>query len=337
MSGSGTSELSPIAEPINVRSEWAELKECVYGWAGQFILPRFLQDAELRPSGDIRAMWRANQGRDLKAASPSVYAQFAEHLNGAVAFLRGAGVVVHQPIAHTPQNLLYPRGENHGSVTGWMRDPFVTIGTNVIELAPRSLFHRRQRFAIRRILFGTMKRGARYFAQPDGGAEDNETDCPGFGYLEGGDIFVLGDKILVGYSGNCSNAAGAEWLQHVLGPTYDVELVSIDPRVSHLDMALMTPREGLAVVCTEAFVNGLPEYLRSWEKIEIPFNAAKVSLAMNQLVLNDRTVLLPSEPEHDFLTSELKRKGFDVPRIPYSGVYQFGGSFRCAHQPLRRV
>jgi N-dimethylarginine dimethylaminohydrolase len=326
-----------IADSIDVRSEWAELKECIYGWAGQFILPRFLHDVEVRASGDVGVMWRENEGRDLKVASPSIHAEFSAHVNGAVEFLRKFGVVVHQPIEQTPQNLLYPRGENHGSMTGWMRDPFVTIGSNVIELAPRTLFHRRQRFCIRHILFDTMTRGARYFAQPDGGAEDNETDCPGFGYLEGGDIFVLGKKILVGNSGNCSNADGARWLQHVLGAAYDVELVRIDPRMSHLDIVLMTPREGLAVVCTEAFPDGLPRFLESWEKIEIPFKAAKYSVAINQLVLNDRTVLLPSESEHDHLASALKSRGFDVPRIPYKGVYQFGGSFRCAYQPLRRV
>ncbi len=45
----------------------------------------------------------------------------------------------------------------------------MTIGNNVIELAPRSFFHRRQRFAIREILAATMDRGARYFASPTAG------------------------------------------------------------------------------------------------------------------------------------------------------------------------
>ncbi len=328
---------SPALRPVRVDHEWGELRECVYGWAGQFILPKFLRDAEVRANGDVAEMWRANQERDLAVASPAHYAEFRQHLDAAVQFLRNSGVLVHQPAPQTAQNLLFPRGENHGSATGWMRDPFVTIGNNVIELAPRSLLHRRQRFAIRHILAATMERGARYFAQPDGGAEDNEDDVEGFGYLEGGDIFVLGQTILVGHSGNASNAQGARWLQHVLGDGYGVEFVEIDPRVSHLDVLLMTPREGLAVACLEGFPHGLPAALRGWDVIDVPFSLAKYAVGVNHLVLNDRTVLIPAEPEHEMVAQALRRRGFDTPRIPYRGVWQFGGSFRCAHQPLWRA
>jgi len=120
-----------------------------------------------------------------------------------------------------------------------MRDPFVTIGDAVIELALRSLFHRCQRFAIRGILAATMDRGgARYFAQSDPGAHD-EVDAPGWVYIEGGDIFVPGRKVLVGHSWGCSNPEGARWLQHALGPGYQVKVVAIDPIFPHLDCVLM--------------------------------------------------------------------------------------------------
>jgi glycine amidinotransferase len=329
-------DVSRVVAPVRVDFEWDELKECVYGWAGQFILPKFLQDSKVRATGDTISVWQKYQERDLAEAAPEIYEKFAKELNGAVDFLREHGVVVRQPQPHTPLNLRYPRGENHGSLTGWMRDPFVTIGNNVIELAPRSLFHRRQRFPIRTILFETMERGARYFAQPDGGAEDNEQDIPGFGYLEGGDIFVFGRKILVGHSGNASNADGARWLQHVLGAEYEVELVELDRRVSHLDILLMTPREGVAVASLAGFPNGLPRFFDGWDVIDVPFAVAKASVGVNHLVLNDRTVLVPSEPEHDEVARALSARGLDVPRIPYSGVYWLGGSLRCAYQPLRR-
>jgi hypothetical protein len=54
-----------------------------------------------------------------------------------------------------------------------------------------------------------MERGARYFSQPDCGADDY-VDAPGWGYLEGGDVFVLGRRELVGHSGGCSNPEGGE-------------------------------------------------------------------------------------------------------------------------------
>jgi N-dimethylarginine dimethylaminohydrolase len=229
---------------IWVGTEWDELHECVYGAPDTFVLPRFLDDSKLRAQGEFGAFWAAHQGEDLATADPARFAQFRAQVQGAIDFLRAEGVVVQVAGAISPANRAFPRGEDHGVMTAWMRDPFVTIGENVIELAPRSLFHRRQRFAIREILQETMRRGARYFAQPDGGAEDY---VPGWGYLEGGDIFVLGERVLVGHSGGCSSPEGAAWLAHALGPGYAVDVVAIDPRFPHLDCVLSCVREGLAV------------------------------------------------------------------------------------------
>ena len=60
-------------------------------------------------------------------------------------------------------------------------------------------------------------------------------------------------------------------------------------------------------------------------------------MGCNNLVLDDRTVLIPAEPPHDYLAGELEKRGFEVIRLPYEAPCGFGGSFRCAHQPLIRV
>ena len=322
---------------IFVRTEWGELKECVYGGYSQFVFPKFLQDADVRPSGEFRQFWFENQEREVSEADPDYYARWQSQVEGAVKFLRGEGVIVHLPEPMSDANMKFPRGENHGVLTGWLRDPFVTIGNNVIELAPRSLFHRRQRFAIRHILAATMERGARYFAQPDAGADDDNDGRPGWGYLEGGDILVLGQKVLVGHSGNCSNPEGALWLQHMLGPEYDVEMVRVDPRFSHLDCVMLTPREGVAVVSLECLPDGVPACMRDWDLIDIPFETTKVHMGCNNLTLNDQTVVVPTGEPHDYLAGELTKRKFSVARLPYDAVYCMGGSFRCAHQPLIRT
>ena len=328
---------SDTMEPIHVRAEWGELRECVYGWSKQFVFPKFLQDADVRPSGEFRQFWHDNQERDVADADPAYFSRWSRQIDNVVAFLEREGVRVHQPTRVSKANMRFPRGENHGCLTGWLRDPFVTIGSNVIELAPRSLFHRRQRFSVRHILARTMDRGAHYFAQPDSGADDTHADDEvGWGYLEGGDIFVLGTRILVGHSGNASNPEGARWLQHALGPDYQVEMVRIDARFAHLDCVLMTPRDGVAAMCTEALLDGVPEYLRDWDIIDIPFDTAKVYLGCNNLVMNDHFVVMPAEAPHDPLARELKKRSFEVHRMPYGEVYKAGGSFRCAHQPLIR-
>jgi len=320
---------------IWVESEWAELKECVYGSPERYVFPRFLADSKLRAQGDWGQLWVENQGRDLEEVAPDLYRELHSQVSGAIKTLEGLGVRVQVAGPLSENDRKYPRGEDHGVVTPWMRDPFVTIADNVIELAPRSLFHRRQRFAIREILAETMDRGARYFAQPDGGADD-EREGPGWGYLEGGDVFVLGKTILVGHSGGCSNPEGARWLQHALGPDFAVEMVTIDPMFPHLDCVLCTPREGLAIACMEALPEGLPDRMADWDVIEVPKSLAKAHMACNNLVVNERTVIVPSEKPLDLIADALAVRQIEAVRIPYRVPCMAGGSFRCAHQPLIR-
>lgn len=333
----GTGAATSVEEPIFVRSEWGELKECVYGGYDQYVFPKFLQDADVRPSGAFRQFWFENQEKVVKDADPEYYGRWQSQIKGVVEFLEASGIKVHLPDRISDQNMKFPRGENHGVLTGWLRDPFVTIGNNVIELAPRSMFHRRQRFAIRHILASTMERGARYFAQPDSGADDDNEGKPGWGYLEGGDILVLGETVLVGHSGNCSNAEGARWLQHMLGPDYRVEMVNIDKRFSHLDCVMLTPREGVAVVSLECLPDGVPDCMKDWDLIDVPFDITKVHMGCNNLTINDRTVVVPSGEPHDRVAGALKARKFEVIRLPYDAVYCLGGSFRCAHQPFIRL
>ena len=321
---------------IHVESEWADLRECIYGSPDNWVLPVIYNDAKLRAQGKFGEFWMRNAGRDMKEAAPEVFAELSSQVQGAINFLENIGVKVQVADKISPANRKFPRGEDHGISTPWMRDPFVTIGSNVIELAPRSLFHRRQRFAIREILATTMDRGARYFAQPDSGADD-EREGPGWGYLEGGDIFVLGKNILVGNSGGCSNPEGARWLQHMLGPDYTVQTVAIDPMFPHLDCVMMTPREGVVFAALEALPEGLPNFMTDWDLFDVPKVLAKAYMSCNNLVLNDRTVVVPAESELDFIADGLKARKFEVIRLPYRVPCMVGGSFRCAHQPLVRT
>ena len=77
---------------------------------------------------------------EVERADPDYYRRWRAQIKGAVDFLESSGIKVHRPEAMSDANMKFPRGENHGVLTGWLRDPFVTIGNSVIELAPRSLF-----------------------------------------------------------------------------------------------------------------------------------------------------------------------------------------------------
>jgi glycine amidinotransferase len=60
-------------------------------------------------------------------------------------------------------------------------------------------------------------------------------------------------------------------------------------------------------------------------------------MGCNNLVLDDRTVVVPAEAPLDVVAEALAARRFEVIRIPYRVPCMVGGSFRCAHQPLRRV
>ena len=105
----------------------------------------------------------------------------------------------------------------------------------------------------------------------------------------------------------------------------------------HLDCVLMTPREGVAFACLEALPSGLPDLMADWDVVDVPKNLAKGHMGCNNLVVNDRTVVVPSEEPLDVIADALKQRAFEVIRIPYRVPCMVGGSFRCAHQPLIRV
>ena len=46
-----------VKDPIYVKSEWADLKECVYGSPDAWVLPKFLADARLRAQGEFGKFW----------------------------------------------------------------------------------------------------------------------------------------------------------------------------------------------------------------------------------------------------------------------------------------
>ncbi|WP_197435479.1 hypothetical protein [Agrobacterium vitis] len=127
-------------KPIWVESEWGELKECVYGSPDAWVLPKFLSDSKLRAQGEFGEFWAENQGRNVAEAAPKIFAEMNSQVNGAIRTLESLGVKVHVAGVISEKNRLFPRGEDHGVSTPWLRDPFVTIGNSVIELAPRSLF-----------------------------------------------------------------------------------------------------------------------------------------------------------------------------------------------------
>ena len=212
----------------------------------------------------------------------------------------------------------------------------IVIGNTFIEPALKLIGRSKERFPIRRTIGDRLKNSnARviYMPVPLPIPYDHKgwDETP---FLEGGDVFVLGRDIYVGCSGNASNDAGIEWLRETLGSQYRVHKVRLTKHFLHLDFVLSIPRPGLAVVCREGFVDGLPDFLKGWQIIDISLEDAQSKLACNHLVLDEKTIIVASELPH--LIDSLRQTGQKVITTPMSAVYWQGGSLRCWHHPLVR-
>jgi N-dimethylarginine dimethylaminohydrolase len=325
---------------LKVDHEWDTLREVVVGcprirlgtriprYVGNFMPPAALALA--------REVLKAKAGQPLSEAMPELHALAAAQMDRAMAILRDRGVVVHPVAPFLPHEEAYLADLGyHNSQQYFPRDPILVIGDTLIETAMTCPMRRSERFAIRRTLEERL-RGCRVVSLPEPvPLPEDESGAFGPGpFLEGGDVFVLGSDIYVGNTGNASNGAGIDHLRRILGEAYRVHEVRLSGRFLHLDCVLSTPRPGLAVVCREGFVDGLPPFLKGWELIEISAGDAEERLATNMLVLDRKTDLIAEElPE---LGEALTRAGQEVIATPFSAVFMWGGAFRCWHHPLIR-
>jgi N-dimethylarginine dimethylaminohydrolase len=149
--------------------------------------------------------------------------------------------------------------KNWGVSFQYSRDPILVVGNNVIELTPGSLFRTGDLLAYRKLFVErVLGSNASWFAMPkldySQMFENGRYSKNGFPVLEGGDIHVLGKKILVGTSLNPtvgSSERGFLWLGSILEPQgYDVERVIIKERVSSSGRGLIGRKAG--------FGGGLP-------------------------------------------------------------------------------
>lgn len=233
----------------------------------------------------------------------------------------------------------------NGFQFSYARDPILVVGNNVIELAMGSAMRRADILGYRALLRDrVLGSNALWFAMPtidyytlSAGSYDKNR----FPVLEGGDIILLGKKILVGTSNNPmvgSSPLGIAWLQATLAPQgYDVEVVPLKDQFLHLDVALSVPKPGLIIACPDAFCNGLPSIFDGWKVIEVSFEDSQ-HLAVNGLPIDERHYILGTNGFHRWerIEQSLTNAGIEVFSIPFENHNEDGGSIRCATHPLLR-
>ena len=145
---------------------------------------------------------------------------------------------------------------------------------------------------------------------------------------------LVGHDIYVGNTGNASNTAGIRWLRDFLGPAYRVHEIRLSDHFLHLDCVLALPRPGLAIICREAFIDGIPGFIQDWKLIDVSVDDAEKKLGCNGLVLDEQTMIIGDDMPD--LASALRAEGTEVLTTPIDGIYWQGGGFRCWHHPLVR-
>jgi N-dimethylarginine dimethylaminohydrolase len=278
------------------------------------------------------------------------YDAMEEENHELIAIFQNHGVKVWRPEVLSREQLVINLGESVLRYCGvsfqYARDPMAVIGDNVIELTPASLPRIADLLAYRRLFMDrVLGSNAKWFAMPKvnysvmytGGRYDKNT----FPTLEGGDIHVLGKKILVGTSMNAtvgSNELGCRWLTSILEPQgYDVERVPIKEEFLHLDVVLSVVRPGLAIVCRDAFVNGMPPYFDGWTLIDVSKDDAQ-RMATNGMPIDPYHYVMSCNEYYDGkrIQEELEAEGITVYRIFFGNHNEDGGSIRCSTHPLLR-
>ncbi len=305
-------------EGVSVFNEWDRLRTVIVGRGDDSMFP-------LTPAATMEEVLEKPQPNPY--LPPELEDALIVQLNALAALLEALGVRVIRPRLLSAKEKDYLNHIETGGGLIFMRDPLLVVGNQVIELAMRPAYRRKEIFALRPLLLSLFEQGFAGYAMPKPSPESKRL------FLEGGDVLLADRNLLVGVSGMASDEDGVRWLQRFLGLNYRVHLVRIRPDILHLDLAIALVRPGLAIVDPAALVDGTPALLRGWDLIELKPEEAE-ALAANVLIIDYKTVVV-EENQHR-LMDELDRRGVEPLPLAFDVPILMAGGFRCATHPLLR-
>ncbi len=337
--------------PVYVDSEYGSLQEVIvglpYGKSPELNSPWLQETLKILPQ-DEADYTRATAGLSwTKMIHPVKHKSETELLEeeniALIKVLTSLGVRVFRPKQLTEDFIVQNYGREilaNGYSQDFPRDNMIVIGNQAIEFNLRTMLRRADISGFKEILSSRFKQGnMRWFAMPH--AAPLAVTSPDDPALEGGDLVIIGKTILVGNTLNQavgSNKAGYEWLRQILGREYKVERVPLVEQILHLDCVLSIPRHGLAIICEEAFVEGIPSCIHGWDLIKVSLADAS-RLAVNGLPVDENNYVMSynDHVKNDFIRSELTKRGIKVHPVYFGTHNGQGGSIRCATQVLKRA
>lgn len=160
--------------------------------------------------------------------------------------------------------------------------------------------------------------------------------------FDAADMMRMGKDVFVQNSMTC-NEAGIEWLKRELAQ-HDIRVHTVrfpyDFAPSHLDCTFVPLRPGLILTNPERPIlekDAKVFHDNGWRFLQCPSpnnecrpwaSQSSKWLSMNLLSISEDTVIC-EEQEVD-LHKVLEAEGFEVIKVPFRAVYEFGGSLHCA-------
>lgn len=160
----------------------------------------------------------------------------------------------------------------------------------------------------------------------------------GGGTIEGGDVALYTDRVLVGMSEE-SSRAGADSLQAVLSQHgVDREVVPVFFAVNgivHLDDHFVIVAPGTALIHREVFEPGQLAFFKAhFDDLIDVTDAEARAVATNVLAIGPTKVVVAAGS--DRIAAALSARGIQVLTVDYSEVTRIPGSLRCTTLPLNR-
>jgi N-dimethylarginine dimethylaminohydrolase len=329
---------SPSASrAIGVFNEWGRLREVLVGKMEHDTAPRWSPDWG-RYHG-LKEMLAGQAGVPGRVAFPERTTVAIAQTEALARLLEDHGVIVHRPRLLTEAEIAV---EPVGASAQFARDPQVVIGKHVIETNLRMTFRNKEHLGYAELFRERLAHDpqARHVRMPDvTSILPGRTEADFFAdprpFLEGGDTFVIGKDILVGFSSLGSSPAGADWLQRYLAAEgYRVHLVPLTTEWLHLDCIFAVIRPGLCMCHLQGLRElRLPAPVRDWEVIEATAEEAH-ALGCNTLCLEPGVVIVGAE--HKRLIRAIEQHGATVVPVPFDAPSEVGGGIRCSTHPLLR-
>lgn len=326
-----------VIDDFGVYNEWGRLREVIVGRMDTTILPPYLPAFDVAGE-EVTDLLKQHGGKPLTDVWPEMAARGQEGLDRLAATYEDHGVLVHRPREMTELEVQHLKQLAPGVWQTNPADSIWVVGRHVIECQLRGPMLRKQTFTLREPFYPLLEehKESRWVQIPNAMPTEDDRLGPG-PYLEGGDILILGDDVLVGVDldGFSTDDTGAEWLKRYLADDgYRVWPVPFRNAVKvHLLAHLGVPREGIAIIYRPLFADGIPEPLNDYDLIEISEEESALAGACIVAIDSD-TCLLPAETPR--VAEELAKRGIEPVPIPYEETLFWGGGLRCGTVIVRR-